>query len=242
MKAAELLTVWEAGRDQSAARRALILLALVCREAALEELARWSIGRRDARLLALRESLFGSRLASLARCPQCGERLELNFEVAAIRAETAASSPETFVVEADGCEVRFRLPNSEDLMAVEAQSDVASGRELLLRCCLLDLRLEGRERPVESLPEPVVAAILNKMEEADPQANTQLDLICFACHHRWLAAFDIAMFLWAELDDWARRLLREVHLLARAYGWREADILAMSTARRRAYLEMLGQA
>jgi hypothetical protein len=34
-------------------------------------------------------------------------------------------------------------------------------------------------------------------------------------------------------------VLREVHILASAYGWREDDILAMSPARRRIYLEML---
>ena len=44
----------------------------------------------------------------------------------------------------------------------------------------------------------------------------------------------------AELATQAKRLLREVHFLARAYGWREADILAMSARRRQAYLEMVG--
>jgi hypothetical protein len=51
--------------------------------------------------------------------------------------------------------------------------------------------------------------------------------------------FDIGAFLWEEIAAQARRLLREVHTLARAYGWREADILVMSAARRQAYLEMV---
>jgi hypothetical protein len=42
------------------------------------------------------------------------------------------------------------------------------------------------------------------------------------------------------LTTWVRRLLREVHTLALAYGWREADILNMSARRRRFYLEMAG--
>jgi hypothetical protein len=37
----------------------------------------------------------------------------------------------------------------------------------------------------------------------------------------------------------AQRLLMEVHLLARAYSWRESDILAMSPARRNAYLQQV---
>jgi len=51
--------------------------------------------------------------------------------------------------------------------------------------------------------------------------------------------FDIASFFWAEICVQAKRLLREVHTLARAYGWREMDILSMSPARRQFYLEMV---
>ncbi|HEX2516118.1 MAG TPA: phage baseplate protein, partial [Chloroflexota bacterium] len=38
----------------------------------------------------------------------------------------------------------------------------------------------------------------------------------------------------------ARRLLREVHTLARAYGWREAEILALPGRRRQTYLDLVG--
>ena len=37
----------------------------------------------------------------------------------------------------------------------------------------------------------------------------------------------------------AKRLLGEVHQLARAYGWPEATILAMSSRRRHFYLELV---
>ena len=50
---------------------------------------------------------------------------------------------------------------------------------------------------------------------------------------------DIASFFWSEIHSWAQRALREVATLARAYGWREADILSMSARRRQAYLEMI---
>ena len=51
--------------------------------------------------------------------------------------------------------------------------------------------------------------------------------------------FDIVSFFWAEIDAWARRVLREVNVLARAYGWRESDILALSPVRRQIYLSMV---
>jgi hypothetical protein len=78
------------------------------------------------------------------------------------------------------------------------------------------------------------------MADADPQADVRLALDCPACGHNFLAAFDVAAYLWSEVNAWAYRLLGEVHSLASAYGWREEDILAMSPWRRRVYLEMVG--
>jgi len=68
----------------------------------------------------------------------------------------------------------------------------------------------------------------------------QLSLTCPACSQSSSAAFDIASFLWTEVEAWARRTLRDVHVLATAYGWREADLLALSPTRRRLYLDMIG--
>ena len=77
------------------------------------------------------------------------------------------------------------------------------------------------------------------MALVDPQADVQLALSCPACGQQWRATFDVVSFLWDELDAWARRLLREVHTLASAYHWREADILAMSRWRRQYYLDLV---
>jgi hypothetical protein len=45
--------------------------------------------------------------------------------------------------------------------------------------------------------------------------------------------------LWAEIEVRAKRLLLEVHLLATAYGWSEAEILSLNAQRREFYLEMV---
>ena len=77
------------------------------------------------------------------------------------------------------------------------------------------------------------------MGQSDPQAEIQLHLTCPACSRSWSVLFDIVSFFWSEICVQAKRLLREVHTLARVYGWREAEILSMSTARRQLYLEMV---
>lgn len=93
---------------------------------------------------------------------------------------------------------------------------------------------------VSQLPESVITALSQRMAGADPQADVHLALDCPDCGHQWRAAFDIVSFFWSEIGVWAKRVLREVHILASAYGWREDDILAMSPWRRQVYLEMLG--
>lgn len=242
LSATELLSVWEQGQGQPATTQALLLLAAAAPDSAVAQL---SIGRRDALLLTLREWLFGPRLVSLAICPQCAQKLELDFAVAEIRAAANDIQPETLTAVHDGYEAQFRLPNSADLAAVvQAGAERAgAGSELLLARCLLEIRCEGRAQPVEpvsALPPALLVAIVEEMGQADPQANVRLNLTCADCGHRWAAAFDIVSYIWSEIDDWARRILREVHLLAVAYGWHEADILMMSARRRQLYLQMLG--
>ncbi len=79
------------------------------------------------------------------------------------------------------------------------------------------------------------------LSTCDPQADVRIDLDCASCGHRWTSPFDIARYLWTELETHARRLLYDVHALATAYGWAEADVLAVSPARRRYYLELAGK-
>jgi hypothetical protein len=244
LSASELLSVWEQGRGQLPIAQALLLLDAAAPD---QSPAKLSVGRRDALLLVLHEKFFGSRLVSLAVCPNCSERLELTFEASEIRASTDDAQPETLTANAGGYEARFRLPNSEDLLEIAASSqrDAKSSSESLLSRCLIEARRKGRNQSqasIEStreLPPALLAAIAEKMEQADPQANVQLNLNCDACGHRWSAIFDIVSYLWSEIDDWARRILREVHALASAYGWREADVLGMSARRRQLYLEMV---
>ena len=143
LSAPELLGVWERGLAQPPLQRALMLLAAACSETSLEVLANLSIGQRDARLLTLREWTFGSQLVSLVTCPSCGERLELTFEAADLRAIPEAEPMDTFSLSVTGYELCFRLPNSSDLAAVANHTDIAAIRHLLLERCLSTVQHHG---------------------------------------------------------------------------------------------------
>lgn len=241
LTASELLAAWEHGFAQPPIQRALVLLVAACPESSSDELAGLSIGQRDARLLSLREWTFGAEVSGLATCPVCAERLELNFSVADLRASSSfAETNPVLSLEVAGYEARFRLPNSFDLAAVVDIQEGTAGHRALLERCLLSAHQETEERALEQLPDAVLDALIEHMACADPQADVQLNLDCPQCSHRWQMVFDIASFFWSEIDAWARRVLREIHTLACAYGWPERDILAMSAWRRQLYLEMIG--
>lgn len=234
----ELLAAWERGLNQPPIVRALLLLAGACPEDTFEQLADLPIGQRDLRLLDLREWLFGSQLTATAACPACAERLEVGLTVADIRfgSNDPASPANSF--EVGGHRVVFRLPTSSDLLAALG-APRAERQARLLERCLIDVRDEaGEVVSTEALPWPVREAVSARMAEADPQADLELRLTCSGCRHAWGARFDIASFLWQELDVWAQRLLRDVTCLARAFGWCEADVLSLSPTRRQIYLEL----
>jgi len=240
LTASELLTVWERGRSQPSYRQALLMLSVAFPERTAEDLASMSVGRRDTLLLSLRERLFGQRLESITDCPSCGEKLDLCFNIFDIRLESEDEDPQ-LSLKLGGYEIGFKLPDSNDLTAIAAGTDYGQGREILLDRCLTEVRLDGKNQPVSTLPEEVVDTVIKRMADADPQADVQLSLDCPTCRHHWLAIFDIVSFLWREIDSLAKRILGEAHILARSYGWREADILAMSALRRQLYIEMLAK-
>jgi hypothetical protein len=238
---AELLEVWENGMRGTADQKALTLLSAAFPEEPAASLAERSIGQRNALLLTVRERLFGPQFIGVATCPRCGERLELNFKREDIRTAPSTEPAETLTLEVSGYEVLFRLPNSIDLANTGAHEDTAVVERMLLERCLLSVRRNGEEMPVETLPAEIVEAVVETMDQADPQANIRLSLSCSACGHQWQAIFDILTYVWSELDAWAWRILREVHYLASTYGWREHDILNMRPWRRQIYMEMIGR-
>jgi hypothetical protein len=230
LKAEHLLQIWEQGKKRHPVDRALLLHAYAMPGADPNSLADETLGRRNRALLALRAATFGPRMPAHIACPCCAERLELTLDVVELQALAPALA---LPVEVAG--LKFRLPTSRDLasVAAEAQSETAALR--LFEACLLP----GSPAPMPEALPPLIDRVGEALDQADPLAAPSLDSQCAACGHAWEAAFDIASFLWDEVESRARRLLDEVSCLASAYGWSESDILALSEVRREAYLERI---
>jgi hypothetical protein len=236
LSAAEILAVWETGARQHPVDRALTVLAAFSGKSR-QELARESVGRRDAGLLDAYRSLFGQELEAFAECPECGERLEYS-----IPAPVHTDDPqEQHAIEfSEGhLALRMRLPDSTDLSAIRDSRDSAGAGRLLAERCIVEARSGDELFAAPELPDRVIELAGARIAQADPMAEILIDLTCSACRHCWQVLLDIESFLWARVHALAKRLLGEVHVLASAYGWSEADILAMSGARRQLYLEMV---
>lgn len=223
---AGLLATWEDGLEQNPAVRAARLAALAG-GADVADVVQLPLGGRDGLIFDLRESCFGTALRCEVDCPACGERLEIDISTTQLRAEPAPAT-NAEIATPDGT-VTVRPVIGADLLDLDREPDDAHRRSTVIRRCVLD-------RPAE-LSDAVIEAVAAQLAELDPQADLTISLSCESCGHEWEDPFDIGAYLWAELDAYARRLLYEVHALALAYGWSEAETLAVSPHRRRLYIE-----
>jgi hypothetical protein len=235
----EVLAVWERARKQSPDDRALTMLSYLAPQKSLTQLAHVPLGERDGALLELRRGMFGPVLSGYAPCPVCDEKLEFSFEPPRFQVPEEVDGTATHELVDGQYRIRYRAPNTADLQTVTASGYAGDVKHALLSQCALNVDRQGDT----ILPKEVPADLLERLEERLSKENAasdlRLDLVCANCGRSWEAPIDVATFLWAEWDTLARQLLRDTGTLARAFGWREADILAMSACRRQFYLDMV---
>ncbi|MEO5558126.1 MAG: hypothetical protein ABIO49_00450 [Dokdonella sp.] len=233
--ASGLLDMWERGLDLASPQRSLALLALAHPNAPRDELTALSLGQCDALLLCLRERLFGARLDFVASCPACASVVESTLDVAGLQLDLPSPSLQTLRM--DERSITFRVPTLGDLISLPG-NPVEARRVLVSRCLASAAPDSDAAQTTNVLSAQAIDAISTAMRAADPTAMADLALACPACGEHWQVGLDIATFLWREIDSWARRTLRDVHALARAYAWSERDVLALSPTRRQMYLEL----
>lgn len=234
----DLLALWECGLVRHPIDRALLLCAWARPELPPDQLADLPLGSVNATLLRLRAVCFGPGIAAYTDCSACGERLALALDVEELLAGAGPGDPQARVqIGGQIGSLHLRAPNSRDLAAVAGERDPQSAAlRLLDRCCD---RTDGMPEVADRLPD-LVREVEAGLEALDPAADLALAVTCDACGHGWVASLDIGSLLWDEIAARARALLLEVHDLARAYGWSEPEILALSPQRRAAYRGLVG--
>ena len=234
-----LLQAWEYGAAAAPFDRAPSLLHSLGTVPAAIPTDELTVGQCDAMLFELRRAVFGETLEAVTTCPVCRTELEVAVALGELQPPVTEGPVAPVTVQADGYTVQCRIPRNDDLRALTVCEQHATLRDLLDRCVLAVSSPGGRSSLPPELPESAVETIIGVLAESDPGAHMALSVRC-PCGSEWLDELDIRNVVWADLTDWVGRMLTQVHQLAQAYAWSEADILAMSGWRRRWYLEALG--
>ncbi len=183
---------------------------------------------RDQALAALYGAFYGDTVIADASCGGCKVRFELRFSMADLAssqqpASLAKGDPPT--VEAGGREIR--LPAAADLAAL---GPGARPSELLTR-------LAGNSK--EPWAESEITAVSEALERTNPLIDLDLDSPCPECGKENSVRFVLTEFLGACLARDEEFLLREIHLLARSYGWSFESLTALTRSERQTFVRLV---
>jgi hypothetical protein len=236
----QLLTAWDRGIHENDLLRPLTLLTTSSPELSRDSVATMSLAERDFELWRLRQMSFGEWLRATLPCAGCSAQIEFTLGVSAV---IEALRPLQLTVpaqrEVQGWSILMRPATTRDLEAVLHTSTPQLARQTLLDRCISLTDPLGNAAILEQTPEVIRILALEAFEEIHEGAEFTCEAICPQCGAVEMADLDIGRFLWFEVRNAARRLLREIHELASAYGWSESAILAMSSERRQSYLELV---
>ena len=187
-------------------------------------IAGWSIAKRRQGLLAVAVATHGRHRDLTLQCKAdgCGERMDITLDLRDFAADWRASQ-----VPLGETGRMLRLPTAADL-------EGWSGDQAALALGLLD------GPPPEG--EAWLDAVDQALSEADPLGDLELQTICPECGAPLAQAHALEPALMAELAGEMGRVVDEIHVLAMAYHWSEAEILALPAARRAQYLDRIREA
>ncbi len=236
LSAAALLEIWEQGSGLHVVDQALLVLRYACADTPYESLATLSIGQRDSLLMKVRQATFGDKIEAYIECPHCQERLEFTLPCDALGSHSREERQTTKTIVCEGMKFHIRCPDSRDMAKVATSQHVSEAKQILFTRCVTPT--DTTKYVFQELPGTVQTALVDELASLDPQAEMLINLACPSCEHTWQGLFDIVSFFWIEIQVKARRLLQEIDVLARTYGWAETDILHMTNTRRALYRDM----
>ena len=235
----DVLAIWERSSGLHPIDAAVEALSVVRPDRDLDELARLPLGQRDAALLECRRQILGDILELELGCPACGSRFEADISCVTLLS-AAREAPAEWQIEVDRYRLRLRPIDSRDVALAVAASDEAGARLRLLDRVVVDARRGGRPIPVKELPAAVTGSIAASLSQHDPLSEVLLDTRCPGCGVTNGQIVDVARVVIEELAIHGLQLLGEVDLLARTYGWTQAEILGLSAVRRGSYVSLAG--
>lgn len=196
------------------------------------------VGKRIECLLLISglEEEDHDRLTVPLRCNQdrCDELMEIGLSLSAILDSVHLQDEEALVAEHGGQRALLRRPTARDQLdwlrrsypsETEAVDEMVSA-----------LIVEG---PKGAPSRGLVEEIQRTLEDSDPLVQFSVTVKGPNCHCEQIHRLDLAELALARMSLTQARLLEQVHRLAGAYHWSEAEIIAMPPWRRERYLALL---
>lgn len=130
-------------------------------------------------------------------------------------------------------EVEIRVPTGADQAAIAGIDDAMEAVAALAQRCIVTPDRSLADDP--DIRDADIATIDAALQATAPQVATSVASRCPDCDTANESAFDTASLFVASVTN----PLPEVHAMAMAYHWSEAEILALPRDRRHAYLALI---
>ncbi|UTW11342.1 hypothetical protein [Marinobacterium rhizophilum] len=162
------------------------------------------------------------------RCHACEHPFDVPLSLQALPCSAAGPNFPFARAETSAGPLTLRIPDGRDLCWLAQQQDKPETRKALVMRLLI-------EPSDAALSDADIAAVEAAIEAEVPELAETLDADCPECGTTNRLAFDPCQGLVPALDP----LLDDIHRLAAAYHWSEAEILALPEPRRRQYLQRI---
>ena len=209
-----------------------------------------TISTRIECLLTVACGAQGAGLPVVLRCPEtgCREPLELELlaeEIAGLRMQMNAV--ELIAVACGDARLYLRRPTGRDQLAwLDARfADEETATRTMLRSLLDEdaaaVAAYGQTSEAVLARAECVRVLNDALEEHDPLVSFKMIVGCPYCNVEHAHEVDLAELALERLRQQQRRLVADIHLLARHYHWSEAQIFAVPHWRRALYLNIIAR-
>ena len=222
-----------------------------------------TLSDRDRLIAALHQHCFGDSIQAVVTCASCQQRFELGFslqdlldemgrrtreahrrlcEQGKLEGERALSkvtgdgevAAQWSALYALGDGLRFRAPATGDERDLSEQVDPR--QSWIIERCLVG---EAEPGVGHKLEQAQVQALEQALDQLAPILSVELSAECRECHATQTAHFDMAGYFLEALVRERPLVVREIHCLARAYGWNHSEILGLPRSLRQAYVALI---